>query len=139
MNGKLTLCEYIRVHDMGTRYDAEGAGIFMETLQQFPETIACNLLTALTLSDEEKKNVYPFEIRITDTENISVGDVYKGTINTAKAHSLATTIYASSRIRVTVTKETLLSWALYVNGVLLDVVKLEIRKSNSTATKIIDA
>jgi hypothetical protein len=131
MNAKLTICEYARVHNSGARYDALGAGITSLTIPRVPERVACTLLIAITLTDEEKNKAYPIEIRIFDGEGELVMPKLEREFNAPDALIKGNIIYATYHVQLTIQKAVTLFMALSVDGVEKDLVRLEVREKGN--------
>jgi len=128
MQGKLTICEYARVHNSGARYDALGAGITSLMVPRVPERVICTLLIAITLTDEEKNKTYPFEIRIFDGDGELVVPVLKSEFNATEALIKGNMVYGTYHVQIAIQKACTLFMALSVDGVEKDLVRLEIRE-----------
>ena len=127
MNGKLTLCQYARVTNNGSQYDAIGAGVNMVDVPQFPAPVMFAVLvdTKFTLAETGKE--YPFEIRIIDEDGKAAGPVLGGSINAGPGGNRGS-IYAAFNIQFVTTKAVRLTYSLLVNSEEKDSVSLEIRQ-----------
>jgi hypothetical protein len=126
MNGKLTLCQFSRVTNNGSQYDAIGAGVNMVDVIQFPAPVVFAVLieTKFTLAETGKE--YPFEIRIIDEDGKAAGPVLGGSINAGQGHRGG--IYAAFNIQFVTQKPVRLTYSLLVNSEEKDSVSLEIRQ-----------
>jgi hypothetical protein len=126
MNGKLTLCQYARVTNNGSQYDAIGAGVNMVDVLQFPAPVVLTVLIETKFTIAETGKEYPFEIRIIDEDGKAAGPVLGGSINAGPGHRGG--IYAAFNIQFVTKKPVALIYSLLINSEEKDSVSLEIRQ-----------
>lgn len=106
MKAKITICEFARPNNIGTLYDAIGAGITMFIVPKFPSVLIFAVLAEITFEKKDGAN-YGYELIIFDEDKKPVSGLISGKL--AKDKAVPETLFASFNIQLNIKRETKLS------------------------------
>jgi hypothetical protein len=131
MKCKLLLCEYARITDNESRFDAIGCGLSKIIIKDlsYPVSFAILMETKMTKSELEKD--HSFEINIKDSENKNVALPIKGGFSASVDRS--GTFYSVINVQFLIKKEDELTFSLLMNDEEKDVTKVIIKAGESTS------
>lgn len=127
MNSRIILCDYAKVTDDGTRFDAIGAGLNLVHAPQFPYSVSFVILVETRFSRSEAGRKHPFELKILDPEKNHLSPPIIGDINPSDNHRGF--LYAAFRIQMQIKKAASLTFCLLINGEEKDIVSVEIAQT----------
>jgi|GEM_PF-3063665 len=114
MNARIFLCNFARVTDNGSRFDAIGAGINLIQAQQFPTPVNFAVLIETRFSLAESEREHSFELKIIDPDGKHAAPPIVGSVKIAKEHRGS--LYAAFNMQMLMKKPVSLTFSLIMNG-----------------------